>query len=115
MTITVIGLSIDTADAGKLADFWANVLGLTVNPGASAEFAAIEAAGSTPRLVFHQVPEGKSVKNRLHLDLLSAQFDAEAERLLGLGATRLNDLEQGGAHWATFADPEGNEFDLVAG
>ncbi|MDX6673011.1 MAG: hypothetical protein QOH11_429, partial [Solirubrobacteraceae bacterium] len=58
---------------------------------------------------------GKTVKNRLHLDLISAQYGAESERLLTLGATRIRDVEKGSAHWTTFADPEGNEFDLVAG
>ena len=78
------------------------------------EFAAIDADGSAPRLTFHQVPEAKSVKNRLHLDVISSQFEAESERLLTLGATRIRDVEHGTAHWTTFADPEGNEFDLVA-
>jgi Glyoxalase-like domain len=112
---SVIGLSIDCADAAKLARFWADALGGTIDAGATAEFAAIDAAGSAPRLVFHQVPESKVAKNRLHLDLLSAQFDSEAERLLALGATQVNDVRQGKAHWTTFADPEGNEFDLIAG
>jgi hypothetical protein len=112
MSTTVIGLSVDTADSAKLAGFWADLLGLPVNPGATPEYAAIEAS---PRMAFHQVPEGKVVKNRLHLDLISDEFDREVERLLTLGATRVNEVRQGGAHWVTLADPEGNEFDLVAG
>jgi hypothetical protein len=115
MSSSVLGLSIDCGDAAKLAHFWADVLGSSVSPGPSPEFAAIDAEGSAPRLAFHQVPEGKTVKNRLHLDLISAQYGAESERLLTLGATRIRDVEQGSAHWTTFADPEGNEFDLVAG
>jgi Glyoxalase-like domain/F420H(2)-dependent quinone reductase len=54
------------------------------------------------------------VKNRLHLDLLTDQFEAEGKRLTGLGATPLWDIEKPTARWTTFADPEGNEFDLVA-
>jgi hypothetical protein len=115
MSSSVLGLSIDCGDAAKLSQFWAEVLGSRVNPGPSPEFAAIDADGSTPRLAFHQVPEAKTVKNRLHLDLISAQSGAESERLLMLGATRIRDVEQGSARWTTFADPEGNEFDLVAG
>lgn len=111
-TSSVIGLSIDTADAGKLAAFWAETLGSSVSPGATAEFAAVD---GSPRLAFHQVPEGKQVKNRLHLDLLSKEFDAELDRLLGLGAAQVNEVRQGGAHWITLADPEGNEFDLIEG
>jgi hypothetical protein len=117
MSNSVIGLSIDCADAAKLAQFWADVLGRQVEPRPTAEFAAIDASESTqaPRLAFHQVPEAKTIKNRLHLDLISSEFAAETDRLLALGATRVNDVERGSARWSTFRDPEGNEFDLVAG
>lgn len=117
MSNSVIGLSIDCADAAKLARFWADVFGRPVNPEPTAEFAAIDATepAQGPRLAFHQVPEVKTVKNRLHLDLISGDFAAESDRLLSLGATRVTDVEQGGARWTTFRDPEGNEFDLVAG
>ena len=117
MTNSVIGLSIDCADAAELAQFWADVLGRPVNPQPTAEFAAIDASQPEqgPRLAFHQVPEAKTLKNRLHLDLISSEFAAETDRLLSLGATRVNDIEQSGARWTTFRDPEGNEFDLVAG
>jgi Glyoxalase-like domain len=61
------------------------------------------------------VPEAKVVKNRLHLDLISDTFEAETERLLSLGARRLRDLQADKSRWTTFADIEGNEFDLIAG
>ena len=115
MSSSVFGLSIDCGDAAKLARFWADVLGSSVNSEPTPEFAAIDAGNGAPRLAFHQVPEAKTLKNRLHLDLLSSQFGAESERLLTLGATRIRDVEHGGARWTTFADPEGNEFDLIAG
>jgi hypothetical protein len=115
MSTTLYGLSIDTSDAAKLARFWAQALGQDITPGASTEFATLEPRGTIPRLSFHRVPEPKSVKNRLHLDLVSTAFEAETDRLLALGATRVNDVAQGSARWTTFADPEGNEFDLVAG
>ncbi len=70
---------------------------------------------SGPRLTFHRVPEAKVVKNRLHLDLISDTFDAETERLLSLGARRLSDIQGTKFRWTTFADIEGNEFDLIAG
>jgi len=115
VSTTVYGLSIDATDAEKLARFWAQALGRDLASGASTEFATLAPEGGTPRLSFHQVPEPKTVKNRLHLDLISSTFDAESRRLLALGATRIRDVEAGSAHWTTFADPEGNEFDLVAG
>ena len=66
-------------------------------------------------VVFNVVPEPKTVKNRLHLDLISDTFVAETERLLSLGARRLRDVQTDQARWTTFADIEGNEFDLIAG
>jgi predicted enzyme related to lactoylglutathione lyase len=117
VTTSVIAVSIDCADAGALADFWAKALRRTVNPGASAEYAAIEATdpASGPRLAFHKVPEPKTVKNRLHLDLVSDQFQDETDRLVSLGASPVRDFTTPNARWTTFADPEGNEFDLIAG
>ena len=116
MTTSVIGLSIDCADPVALAGFWSQVLGRPVNPGADAENAAIDATdpASGPRLAFHKVPEPKTVKNRLHLDLRTDEFAAESKRLIGLGATAVRDIEKPTVRWTTFADPEGNEFDLVA-
>jgi F420H(2)-dependent quinone reductase len=115
MTTSVIGLSIDCADPVALAGFWSEVLGRPVNPGADAENAAIDVTdpASGPRLAFHKVPEPKTVKNRLHLDLRTDQFEAESKRLTGLGATPIRDIEKPTVRWTTFADPEGNEFDLV--
>ena len=129
-------LVIDCADPDRLARFWAAALGYELAP-APAGFATwndfyrelgvpeeeladgadriSDPEGHGPAIWFHVVPDAKTVKNRLHLDLISAQFGAESERLLVLGATRIRDVEQGSARWTTFADPEGNEFDLVAG
>jgi Glyoxalase-like domain len=115
MSNSVYALSVDAADAGKLARFWAEALGREVAPGATAESAALDPDGTNPRLSFHQVPEPKSVKNRLHLDLISDTFEAESQRLAALGASRIRDVTKGSARWTTFADPEGNEFDLIAG
>lgn len=63
-------------------------------------------------MVFQKVPEPKQAKNRWHLDLHLGEErrDAEVERLVGLGATRLWDGQQGLHTWVTMADPEGNEF-----
>lgn len=68
--------------------------------------------GELPRMLFLVVPEAKSVKDRIHLDLQvgADQRDAEVERLKGLGATYLWEASQGPFSWVTLADPEGNEF-----
>jgi hypothetical protein len=68
--------------------------------------------GAGPRLLVQTVPELKTVKNRMHLDLKvgAERRDAEVERLVALGATHLWDGQQGPQAWVTLADPEGNEF-----
>jgi predicted enzyme related to lactoylglutathione lyase len=117
MSSTVFGLSYDARDAKAAASFWAATLGRTVADGADNDNAVVEAADaatSGPRIAFHNVPEGKTVKNRLHLDLITTDFVAELARLKGIGAQQLHEVHAG-AHWVTLADPEGNEFDLIEG
>jgi predicted enzyme related to lactoylglutathione lyase len=111
------GLSYDANDAMTVATFWAAVLGRTLAEGANHDNAVVNAADvvkSGHRLAFHRVPEGKTVKNRLHFDLITTDFPAELARLEQLGARQLNEI-RAGAHWVTLADPEGNEFDLIEG
>jgi Glyoxalase-like domain len=117
MALEVLQLNIDCADAGAQASFWSAALGRPISEGATRErarIAATDPAKTGPQLQFLEVPEGKTVKNRLHLDLGTTDLAAETERLIGLGATKLWEVERGELHWTTFADPEGNEFDVVA-
>jgi hypothetical protein len=118
MSNSLLAVTIDCADAPALARFWADVLQRQVAEDSSSEHMVLLAGDgdtSGPRIVFNKVPEPKIVKNRLHLDLISDTFDAETERLLSLGAQRLRDLQGDKSRWTTFADIEGNEFDLIAG
>ena len=71
--------------------------------------------GVRPRVLLQLVPEAKSVKNRVHLDVRVGDGGraAEVDRLAALGATRLWDGQQGPFSWVTMADPEGNEFCLT--
>ena len=115
MTTTISAISIDTADALALAAFWAEVLGRPVNPGATADYAAIDATDPAggPKLTFHKIPETAAVKNRLRLALRTDRFETESLRLVELGAKSLGDYEKPTLRWTTFADPDGNDFDLV--
>jgi catechol 2,3-dioxygenase-like lactoylglutathione lyase family enzyme len=118
MSNTFSGVAFDCADAAAVARFWAAVLGREVADDPTREHAVVlvdDKGARGPRLVFHRVPEPKLGKNRLHLDLITADFDGETERLIALGAHKIRDIEQGGARWTTFGDIEGNEFDLIAG
>ena len=118
MSISVLGISVDAVDAARLANFWAQALYRTVDDGATEDFASIAAdtdGQRGPFLMFHKVPETKTVKNRVHFDLQAADVEVEADRLTTLGAKQIRSLAENGNRWISFIDPEGNEFDLVAG
>jgi hypothetical protein len=125
MTSKFTELAIDCADPGSLARFWCAVLGYEVQE----EDDELVTIGSPtvpegrsrvgpvpPTLTFARVPEGKTIKNRVHLDVnpTDKDQDDEVRRLLGLGATHA-DVGQGDVSWVTLADPEGNEFCVLAG
>ena len=118
MSSSLVAIAIDCAEAPAVARFWADVLGRQVAEDSTSERVILllgDGGTGGPRITFNKVPEPKTVKNRLHLDLISDTFDAETERLLRLGARRLRDMKTDQARWTTFADIEGNEFDLIAG
>jgi hypothetical protein len=118
MSSSLFAVAFDCTDAPAVARFWAAVLGRQVAEDSTPERVVLlpgDGDTSGPPITFNKVPEPKTVKNRLHLDLISTTFDAETERLLSLGARRLRDLQADKARWTTFADIEGNEFDLIAG
>jgi hypothetical protein len=136
-----IQVVIDARDPHRLADWWADALGWKVErpdeayirslieQGHAAEDettfhkgalvwkdgAAIRHPGGlhrAPRVLFQLVPEPKTVKNRVHLDVHAGaqNIDAEVERLVGMGAKVLHEGRQGPTRWVTIADPEGNEL-----
>ncbi|MEU9742280.1 VOC family protein [Micromonospora chersina] len=140
-----VQITFDCADPAGLAAFWATTLGYRLQdpPGGFESWeqaldamgvpperrndasAVVDPAGTGPRLFFQRVPEGKQAKNRVHLDVRAAPglsgdarmaaLEAEAERLVSHGATRLQRHEPApplGAGHIVMADPEGNEFCL---
>jgi Glyoxalase-like domain len=124
MTSKFTELSIDCADPRGLALFWCSVLDYVVQD----EDDETVTIGSPPRpagnrhlcpapptVTFARVPEGKIVKNRLHIDVnpTDRDQDEEVRRLLDLGA-RHGDVGQGDESWAVLLDPEGNEFCVLA-
>jgi Glyoxalase-like domain len=104
---------IDAADPVALGRWWCEALGWVVVNDDPDEFEIRPAEDRLPGLLFALVPEAKTVKNRLHLDLRPDDRDAEVARLLGLGATRA-DVGQGEQSWVVLADPEGNEFCVLS-
>lgn len=144
MTIREVQVTFDCADPAQLAAFWAEVLGYR-REGPPKGFESWDAAldawgipaerrndrsaivdpdGAGPRLFFQRVPEGKSAKNRLHLDVRAAPgvegaermaaLETESQRLVALGATRIQrfDPDETGSSFIVMQDPEGNEFCL---
>jgi hypothetical protein len=134
-------VTFDAANPMAVAEFWAAALGYVVQPppegfdswDAFADAAGIpeedrehlaavvDPDGSGPRILFQKVPEGKTVKNRVHLDVNITDpdsspeehrtaIDTEVERLLALGATRLDDFSDQTGTWTVMQDIEGNEF-----
>ena len=107
---------IDCNEPRLVADFWAQVLGWEVHDDDGLQWMS---ASGQPfpdlLLVFVPVPERKSLKNRVHLDVnpLGCNQDEEVARLVALGARRV-DVGQGASSWVVLADPEGNEFCVLS-
>ncbi len=116
MASLVRHVTIDCADPYALAMFWAEVVGGTLGEGDVPGDEEIEVNSAGVPLLFIRVPEGKSVKNRIHLDVTpeNGTRDEEVERLLALGAKPFEDHRRpDGGGWVTLTDIEGNEFCVV--
>ncbi|MFD9548806.1 VOC family protein [Nocardia salmonicida] len=116
-TITVGGITIDTADPAELAEFWCAALGYTVLTE-SGDYVMITPPGvgfgQGRYLAFQKVPEAKGAKNRVHIDFQTTARAAEVARLTALGATVLGEHSLPGFGWTVLQDPHGNEFCVVA-
>ncbi|MGW3321509.1 VOC family protein [Streptomyces virginiae] len=113
MVSVVQNVAIDCSDAYELARFWSEVTGRPLHPQAEpGDHETVVMLAEGPLLYFNQVPEPKTVKNRIHLCLRpTTSREEEVGRLLKLGATLVVDRRQpDGSGWAVLADPEGNEF-----
>ncbi|MDF0530093.1 VOC family protein [Tsukamurella sp. 8F] len=117
MALRLQQINLDCADVAAQSAFWSAALDLPVDPSdGNAFMRTINAAGeSLPRLMFLAVPESKTVKNRMHLDLVSEDRIAEVARLESLGAERVRDYAEYGFVWTVLQDPEGNEFCVADG
>jgi hypothetical protein len=127
MSLRWYSVVVDCLDARAQGQWWANVLGWEIVYEAEDEVMVqpphlldssrdIPLAERGPSLVFVPVPETKSVKNRLHIDLAPAfgdDLEAQIRRLESLGARRI-DVGQNDVNWAVLADPEGNEFCVLS-
>jgi predicted enzyme related to lactoylglutathione lyase len=104
---------IDCTDLERSAHFWAAVLGFTAcRPAGGPYRTLLPASGEGIEVLLQQTGDDKRQKNRLHLDLRTADLEAEVSRVLGLGATLITGapIVEGGLRWHVLADPDGNEF-----
>ena len=113
MAITIGYVTIDCADPKTLGRFWSEALGWSITYEEADGVLLAGTADACPQLFLQAVPESKTVKNRVHVDLDADDFAAELERLVGLGASVLNQTGDDTKHSAVLADPEGNEFCLA--
>jgi catechol 2,3-dioxygenase-like lactoylglutathione lyase family enzyme len=124
MTSRLTEIAIDCADPHGLARFWCSVLGYEVQDeddglvtiGPVSSYDGDRTGPVPPTLTFARVPEAKTVKNRLHLDLnpTDREQEAEVQRLLQLGARPADVGQDDGESWVVLADPEGNEFCVLS-
>jgi predicted enzyme related to lactoylglutathione lyase len=113
----VIEIVVDCHDPKRLATFWSALLGIgikgEIREGTVWFAALLPIVPDGPIIGFQNVPEGKVVKNRMHLDLRVAELEPATRRAIDLGGHQLAEHEERGRRWRVMADPEGNEFCLT--
>lgn len=116
MSLSIDTLTIDCHDPRVVAEFWAAALGYRLKEIDDEEAEIVPPDGSGRPMLFIVVPEGKSVKNRLHLDVRpSGAMATEVARLEQIGARAIARVDEGGSFWTVMADPEGNELCVLRG
>jgi catechol-2,3-dioxygenase len=115
MPVGLHHIVIDAHDLPGLARFWTQALGWRVLSEREGEIVIGTDDSAPVGICFMPVSEPKTVKNRVHLDLTAgaAERDGEIERLLALGARRVDIGQSGAESWTVLADPEGNEFCVI--
>jgi predicted enzyme related to lactoylglutathione lyase len=113
MTLFWEEVVVDSRDPHALGEWWITALGWVEVGRGEGELEIAPSEGAHPTVLFGQNDEPKTGKNRLHLDFVPDDQEAEVARLLALGATRV-DIGQHDVPWVVLADPEGNEFCVLA-
>ncbi|MGE0214282.1 VOC family protein [Mycolicibacterium sp.] len=115
MSLDVAMITMDCADPDGLASWWAEVVGGSVNAVAPGDFVMVSRQGA-PALGFQRVPDPTPGKNKVHLDLHTADKEAEVARVVALGARETGRHSFGPEFdWVVLADPEGNAFCIADG
>jgi len=106
-------ITIDATDPERLAQFWSAATGYEIKRHVGPYVVLEQPTTRYPRLLFQRVPEPRTGKNRIHLDFYAEDPAANVERLVRLGATKGQLVEEDGMRWMVMTDPEGNEFCVV--
>jgi predicted enzyme related to lactoylglutathione lyase len=114
MTLKFDEICVDATDIHRLASWWADVLGWQPEPTDDGDVMLIAPPGAGPNWLFVEVPDDRVVKNRIHFDFRPDDQQAEVERVIALGARRVDIGQTGDESWVVLADPEGNEFCILA-
>jgi predicted enzyme related to lactoylglutathione lyase len=114
MSLSLAMITVNTLDAESLAAWWAAQLGAETLETNEGWYVTLGGDGMPVRLSFQKVDDPTPGRNKLHLDLLTEDLDAETVRLVEAGATEVEQRSIGDFRWVTLADPDGNEF-CVAG
>ena len=112
MSLRIGNITFDCDDALVVANFWSQALGRALDPDGSSAYCSIggsDAERLTPAWYFERVPETKTAKNRMHLDLIDPD-PTTVDRLITLGASITSEHQFRDHHWTAMRDPEGNEF-----
>jgi hypothetical protein len=111
MTLSLMNVTVDCdVQPGQVARWWATAVAVRIDGDWGTAARVKLPADGAPRLLFIQVPELKRGKNRVHLDLLADDRDAEEARLVALGATVVARHDESDESWTVMRDPYGNEF-----
>jgi predicted enzyme related to lactoylglutathione lyase len=113
MSLRWHGTAVDAADPARLARWWAEVLHLQIMHEQADVVAIARDEQTYPGMLFVRQAAAKAGKNRLHLELACDDLAADVERLVDMGARHV-DIDPGSAPWVVLADPEGNEFRVIA-
>lgn len=114
MTLTLDEICIDARDASALGEWWAEVLGWPHDIDDDGDVRLQPPPGQGPPWIFIAVPDEKVVKNRIHLDFKGPDQQAEVDRVIAMGARHVDIGQTGDESWVVLADPEGNEFCILA-
>ena len=107
-------IGIDVEDLDRSAKFWSALLGLPGGGQRRGQYHNLGRQGSGPRVYLQKVPEKKTAKNRMHMDIAVVDVDTAAAQVEALGGKKLQEFDEYGQRGIVMADPDGNEFCLVS-